>query len=496
MDKLGCLSSRQRRAKPLQSFVDCSAGVQRPSGYDVYAADGTLFGEWLRHDLFVNVQYLRQPKTPRFDELVPGFGQTQPSSAVFLFEPNDRLFIHARYRVAQPFSFLDRLELHVAFQEINDDQRLRDFGTTLEQRERNRSRMTGVTLQLSSDWSDWIFLTYGGEIYLDTIASRRIGRDIETQETLQQSSRFADGSRLDSYAGYLQTEIFLHPRLTAILGGRLSYFAIDIPRVDREVGVDLGLDDLTGSASLIFHATPSLNLVTNVGRGFRVPNVFDLSTLGPRPGNRFNMPNLGLDPERVVTVDVGAKWESSRFRAEVFGFYSDFQDKITDLPTGDFTAEGRQVVQSQNLNAVELWGVEAAGRWSVSEGWEVFGSFTYTWAQEESQTGQKEPASRIPPANGQVGGVYTLSDAVWIEGFVRFAADQNRLSERDTSDPRINPNGTPGWVSVNLRAGWQINEYVSVKGGLENMFDKSYREHGSGINAPGVNAIVSMETRF
>jgi outer membrane receptor protein involved in Fe transport len=409
------------------------------------------------------------------------------------------LFIHARYRVTQPFSFLDRLELHAAFQEINDDRRSRDFGTTLEQRERNRSRMTGVTLQLSSHWSDWIFLTYGAEVYLDTIASSRIGRDIEPRAAVRQQSRFADCSTLNSIAGYIQSELWLHPRHTPLLGGRMSYFDIDIPRADREVGVHLGLDDLTGSASLIFHATPSLNLVTNVGRGFRVPNVFDLSTLGPRPGNRFNIPNLGLDPERVVTVDVGAKWDLRRFRAEVFGFYSDFQDKITDVPTGDFTAEGRQVVQSQNLNAVELWGVEAAGRWSVSERWEVFGSFTYTWAQEEFQAGQarqKEPASRIPPANGQVGGLYTLSDSVWIEGFLRFAADQNRLSERDTSDPRINPNGTPAWVTASLRAGWQINEYMSIKGALENMFDKSYREHGSGINAPGVNAIVSVETRF
>ena len=461
------------------------SGVQRSSGYDVYAANGAFFGEWQQHDLFVNLQYARQPKTPRFDELVAGFGQTQPSSAVFSFEPNDRLFIHGRYRVAQPFSFLDRLELHVAFQEINDDRRSRDFDSTLEQRERNRSRMTGVTLQFTSHWSDWIFFTYGGEIYLDKITSRRIGRDIESQETLRQRSRFADGSRLDSYAGYLQTEIWLHPRLTAILGGRFSYFDIDIPQADRDVGVNLGLDDLTGSGSLIFHATPSLNLITNVGRGFRVPNVFDLSTLGPRPGNRFNIPNPGLSSESVVTVDVGAKWDAGRLWGEVFGFYSDFQDKITAVPTGDFTDGGRQIVQSQNLNSVEIWGVEAAGRWSVSERWEVFGSFTYTWAEEELQNGRKDPASRIPPANGRVGGLYTYSDAVWLEGFLRFATDQDRLSERDTGDPRINPNGTPGWVTASLRAGWQINAYLAVKGALENVFDKSYREHGSGSTRLG-----------
>jgi hemoglobin/transferrin/lactoferrin receptor protein len=85
---------------------------------------------------------------------------------------------------------------------------------------------------------------------------------------------------------------------------------------------------------------------------------------------------------------------------------------------------------------------------------------------------------------------------VWMEGFLRCAADQNRLSERDTGDPRINPKGTQGWVTASLRAGWQINAYLAVKGALENVFDKSYREHGSGINAPGVNAVLTLETRF
>ena len=472
------------------------AGVQRPSGYDVYAANGAFLGEWRSHELFVNLQYVRQPKTPRFDELVAGFGQTQPSSAVFSFEPNDRLFVHGRYRLGQPIAFVDQLELHVAFQEINDDRRSRDFGSTIEQRERNRSRMIGVTAQLTSRWQDWLLLTYGGEAYLDTIASRRVGRDIETRAAVRQGSRFADGSTLNSFAGYVQTEVWLHPRLTAVLGGRFSYFDIDIPRVDREVGVSLGIDDLTGSAGLIFHLTPVLNLVTNIGRGFRVPNVFDLSTLGPRPGNRFHTPNPGLGAESVVTVDAGVKWDSGRFRGEVFGFYSDFQDKISAAPTGEVTADNRQVVLSRNLNAVDIWGVEASGRWYGAEGWEVFGAFTYTWAEEEAPDGRKAPASRIPPANGQLGVLYPLSDTIWLEGFLRFATEQDRLSEQDRADPRINPNGTPGWLTVNLRAGWEINEYCSLKGAVENLFDKSYREHGSGINAPGINAIITLETRF
>ncbi len=484
-------------------------GVQRPSGYTVYAGDGAIFLERGNQDLLFSAQYLQQPKTPRFDELVAGFGQTQPSSAVFFFEPNDRLFLHARYRLRNPVPFVDRVEFNVAFQEINDDRRTRDFDSTREDRERNRDSLIGLTLQLTSRWRDWMTFTYGGEIYLDEVRSRRTGRDINTGATSVEPSRFADGSTLNSFGGYVQDEIRLHPRLTAILGGRLSYFDTNIPRADRDVGVHQTTTDLTGHLGLIYHLTPAVNLVTNVGRGFRVPNVFDLSTLGPRPGNRFSVPNPNLKPEEVITVDAGVKVKLSRFTGEVFGFYSDFRGKIEDVLTGECFRDGvgivppaqcqpddRRVVQSQNLNTVTLFGVEAGGRLQVLDNLEAYGSLTFTWGEEEFRDGTTSPADRIPPLNGQVGVLYRPMPHLWVEPFMRLAAKQDRLSDRDQTDPRINPNGTPGWVTANIRLGWDIDERLRARLAVENLFDQRYRDHGSGINAPGINAIVSLEARF
>ncbi|MBI4379909.1 MAG: TonB-dependent receptor [candidate division NC10 bacterium] len=471
-------------------------GIQRPSGYEVYAGDGALFLERGNQDLFLSVQYLRQPQTPRFDELVPGFGRTQPSSAVFFFEPNDRLFLHGRYRLRNPLPFVDGLELHVAFQEINDDRRNRDFGGTREDRERNRDALTGITLQLTSRWGQWMTFTYGGEIYLDEVNSSRVGRNIDTGTTSTQQSRFADGSTLNSFSFYLQDEIRVHPRLTAVLGGRVSHFDIDVPKADREVGAHLTTSVLTGSLGLLYHLTPTINLVTNVGRGFRVPNVFDLSTLGPRPGNRFNIPSPDLKPEQVITVDAGVKFNFPRFTGELFGFYADYQDKIEDVATGEVTPEGRQIVQSANLNKVTLYGVEAGGRFRLLDNLQLFGSLTFTWAEEEFLDGKTVAADRIPPVNGQVGLLYRPMPRLWVEPFVRFAATQDRLSDRDRTDPRINPEGTPGWVTANIRLGWEITERFRARLAVENIFDQPYREHGSGINAPGINAIVSLEARF
>lgn len=471
-------------------------GTQKPSGFDVYAADGKLFLEHGAHDVLVNVQYLRQPKTPRFDELVAGFGREEPGASVFFFEPNDRLFLHGRYRWSQPLPFLDHLQFNVAFQEINDDRRNRGFGSTSVDRERNRSRMTGITLQMASHWREWMFLTYGGEISLDKIDSSRKRRDLETGEKSVRQGRFADGSTLDSFAFYVQNEIHLHPRLTAILGGRFSYFDVDVPKADRAVGVNLGIDDFTGNVGLVYRLTPAINLVTNFGRGFRVPNIFDLSTLGPRPGNRFNIPSTDLSPEEILTVDAGVKWQFARFSGEFFAFYSDYNDKIDDLFTGQQTEDGMEIVQSTNLNNVTLVGIEVGSRYRFSDRLDLFNSLTFTWGEEEFRNGRTRPADRIPPVNGRVGIFYQFSQRIWVESFVRFAAAQDRLSARDLADPRIDPDGTSGWVTANFRVGWEVRDRVRVRFALENLWDESYREHGSGMNAPGVNAIVSLETHF
>ena len=70
--------------------------------------------------------------------------------------------------------------------------------------------------------------------------------------------------------------------------------------------------DASGDIGWIFNATDTLQLVANAGFGFRAPNVFDLGTLGNRPGNRFNIPHPDLDSERVVQIDAGARYRDDR----------------------------------------------------------------------------------------------------------------------------------------------------------------------------------------
>jgi outer membrane receptor protein involved in Fe transport len=79
----------------------------------------------------------------------------------------------------------------------------------------------------------------------------------------------------------------------------------------------------------------------------------------------------------------------------------------------------------------------------------------------------------------------------------RFADRQDRLAPGDIADPRIDPDGTPGWVVLDLgfegRLGVWDGTWDLV---LQNLLDENYRVHGSGFDAPGFGATLQLSWAF
>ena len=55
---------------------------------------------------------------------------------------------------------------------------------------------------------------------------------------------------------------------------------------------------------------------------------------------------------------------------------------------------------------------------------------------------------------------------------------------------------TPGFVSFNLRAGFTLSNYLNLTLALMNAFDRNYRVHGSGVDAPGRSAFAGVSVSF
>lgn len=446
-------------------------------------------GEWL-----LAYDRLVQPSTPRHDALVPGFGQSAPENAEFYFEPNARELFRLRHRLAPGRPWLANLSLQAARQRIVDDRRSRAFASTIEEREHNESRLDVLTLTAETDLPS-LDLVYGLEVLRDRITSARFRRDLArgTPPT-PATARFPNGSRMESEALFAGGDWPLSPAIRLQGGLRFSRHEVDLPPADRGVGVRLRFTEATGDLGAVSRLSDSLDVVARLARGFRPPNVFDLGTLGPRPGNRFNLPNPALGPERILAADLGLRYGGERAAGELFLYRARYDDKIASVLTGGRDPQGRLLVQNQNLLRQDLRGVEAGFRYRLGEAAELEGSLLYTRGDERSAA-RVDPADRIPPLSGTLALGTRLGPGELRLG-TRFARRQDRLSPRDRTDPRIDPRGTAGFAVLDLAWSQDLSPIATLRLRLDNVFDKRYREHGSGLDAPGRSLGVVLDLRY
>ena len=455
-----------------------------PSGYESRAARFVLSAtpdedrSWL-----LDVHYLEQPETPRVDELVPGFGQAEPNSSEFFFAPNRRVFVHGKYSHADGLAGLD-WNADLSWQRIDDDRRSTAFGSTEQRREANSSDLYGLTLSASRSTAlgSWIV---GAEFYHDEVSSSRSETELLTGAVQALAPRFPDGSKVRQAALYANTQRLFAGRHNLSAGVRVSNDDVSLAATSVSNSASIDSTDVSGDVGYIFEFSDRWHWVANVGFGFRAPNVFDLGTLGNRPGNRFNIPNTSLDSERVAQFDVGLRHRGDRMQFDLALYALDYDDRITSVGTVNMTPDGRDVVQAVNAAESTIRGVEAGLSIEFSEAIRARSVLNYTWGEQEIGGGDTEPGDRIPPLNGSFTVTYDPGGAYQLDAWMRFALVQDRLSARDVRDSRIDPSGTDGWIVLGARADWQPDPNWLLSLGIDNLLDERYRAHGSGLDAPG-----------
>ncbi len=433
-----------------------------------------------------DLHYLEQPSTPRIDELVAGFGQDEPSSSEFFFEPNRRIFAHLRRdRTDGAFGLDWRMSL--AWQRIDDDRRTRNLDADERQFEDNRSDLYDLLVTAGRMAGEYAWIA-GFEAYRDRVSSSRSAQSLVDGTQVGLTPRFPDGATLDRAAVFVNGDYALTPAGTLSGGLRLASVDVDVPRTPVTSATTLGVTDLAGDLGWRYDLTDTWQLLANAGYGFRAPNVFDLGTFGNRPGNRFNVPNTALESERAIHADVGIRRHGERLSFELFAWTLDYEDRITSVLTGETTPDGRDIVTSANAGESRIHGVEAGASILLGPAWRLRAVVNYTRGSE-TLDGVEEPADRIPPLSGRLVLHYDSGGPLAASAWLNAAGEQDRLSARDVRDVRIDPNGTPGWTIAGFDLRWQSGSW-QFTAGVDNVFDRRYRRHGSGIDASGYNLTI------
>jgi outer membrane receptor protein involved in Fe transport len=194
---------------------------------------------------------------------------------------------------------------------------------------------------------------------------------------------------------------------------------------------------------------------------------------------RYEIPAYDLKPEKSFNYEAGIKWHTTKLSGAASAFNTSLSNLITRVRTGAVIT-GYDVYKKLNVEKGFIQGFEMQSSYNATKEFNINFSITSLYGQSITRN---EPLRRIPPVNGQLGLQYQREK--FRVGFIGdFAGWQRRLAEGDKDDNRIKKGGTPGYEVLNFYSGIETKS-LAVKLYYNNIFNKDYRTHGSGINGMG-----------
>lgn len=465
--------------------------LQSPSAFNGYDLNINLAWKNNSRQKFIfTFQRSRQFNVPRYDKY------ENNEYYLWQYQPQERDLVYLRHVWEPHSSWLCRLQTSVSLHRQGEGRQMRSQKQSLQTNEYDADWSRGVQISAFSRFAA-SKISYGLDIYSDLVHSRRSLVDPVSQIKLKQpDARYPDGA-LYNYAGfYLLHSYAFGEKIIIHSGLRFSLLHTKFNLSDTLFKkADLIFRALTPSIGLVYQYDRHLSIRTKIARGFRAPNLSDLAKFGQSKGDVFEIPNQNLHPERLLSLEIGAGYQTEKLISKATLFYSFINDILESVPAlykgSPFLERQGQIFkikQKANTGKAAIHGIEFEAHYRLGSAHAIRGLLTSTFGRNINTN---RPLSKIPPVFGLLSWQYQKG-RIRTDFFSRFALQQKRLSPDDLDDPRIPEGGTPAWFTLNIRAFYKAAKFLNLHFAVRNILDLNYREHASGINAPGRNFILTI----
>ena len=279
---------------------------------------------------------------------------------------------------------------------------------------------------------------------------------------------------------------------------------------------------VSGSVGLTYNFSKELSLKFNVARGYRAPNVLEITANGVHPGtNIYQIGNPNFNPELSIQEDFGITYASSTISVSLslFNNHIDnyiFNEKLNSFKGGDSTiVAGNQTFKFQQGNA-NLYGGEFTLDIHPLPELHFENSLSVVYGNSSgSVTDSTRFLPFIPPLHGTSELRYTLGSSVnpyikshisnaFVYAELQYYATQSRIFSAYGTETQ-----TSGYVLTNIGLGATFlnqkgNPLLTLSVIGNNILDVAYQDHLSRLkyfepypdNVTGRSGIYNMGRNF
>lgn len=240
----------------------------------------------------------------------------------------------------------------------------------------------------------------------------------------------------------------------------------------------------------VYGFTPQFTLKGGVSAGYRTPDLKEGDSAwlegggGPSlPGGR-DVGNSELKPEESLAYEIGAYWTGfNGVNASLTAYHTDYDNKIEKPIICDRTPDGnggflyncpfqgelyQALYQYMNVDEAELQGVEASMGFPVGPRLRVDTSYTFTDSEQLTGDNAGEPLNNQPRHRANVSLTWQANAATRLWSRARYKGNTRYFGRGGPDD------GTaPSYTVVDGGARFAATEYLSLYGGVYNIFDEN-----------------------
>lgn len=487
--------------------------VQVPSGYhQVNLMQKIRFRPNDQLDVNYGFHFSTTSDYSRYDRLLRYRGG-KLRSAEWYYGPQKWMMNTLGINHSEQTSLYNKLNLTMAWQHFEESRHDRDFGDTELRHRTEKVDAYSLNLDLEKDMKKDQQLYYGLEGLVDAVTSVGEDEDISTGATQIGPARYPSPSSWKSFAAYVTYRIKPVTNLTVQAGLRynqvLSNGDFDTTFYPFPfTSFDISTGALTGSAGLAWLPAQSWQINVNLSTGFRAPNIDDVGKVFDSEPGFVVVPNPDLESEYAWNVELGVtKIFEQVVKVDITGYYTLLEDAIVRR---DYTLNGMdsimydgemsKVQAMQNAAYAYVYGLQAGIEIKLPADFKIISKFNYQKGEEELDDGSMAPLRHAAPWFGN-------THLLWKHK--RFTADLFAIYNGEVSNDNLAPEEqskdymyardadgnpySPSWYTLNIKAMYQVTNFLMVSAGVENLTDQRYRPYSSGITAAGRNFMVSLK---